>query len=122
MEYLSFWLNSVVVHTLNEQGKTAPIVFVGTRKDKVCSPSDHQAISQIIYEKFGYNICWPHVIENTEGVNTNGQVSLCFFPVDNTAGRNDPTLRRLLQEIEKVIDGSDYVHVDHPLSWFKDIG
>jgi hypothetical protein len=45
IRYISFWLNSVIIHTQNEKGQVAPVVFAGTRKDLITSPAEHQAIS-----------------------------------------------------------------------------
>jgi hypothetical protein len=52
LDYLRFWLNSVVIHTLNKKGETAPVAFVGTRKDTVTDPAVHGRISHLLYETF----------------------------------------------------------------------
>jgi hypothetical protein len=58
-------------------------------------------------------LAWSYVIEN------NGEPDLCFFPVNNKLGNQDPTVQKLLQLIDNSIDESSYVHVERPLSWFK---
>jgi GTPase SAR1 family protein len=114
--YISFWLNSIIIHTQNEKGDIAPIVFVGTRKDLITSLQEHESISSYLYSVFRNSLAWPHVKEN-DGDNT--QPDLCFFPVDNTRGIRDPTVQKLLKVIEDTIDRSSYVHVERPLSWFQ---
>ena len=105
LEYLKFWMNSVVVHTLNtETNETAPIALVGTRKDKVSSPGDHQKISTILYEAFSNSVAWPFVLENERAEGANGLTNLFFFPVDNTNGRRDPTVVQLMNLVEETID------------------
>jgi GTPase SAR1 family protein len=119
IRYMSFWLNSVIIHTQNEKGQVAPVVFVGTRKDLITSPAEHQAISTSLYNIFCRSIAWPYVIENNGAEGPYGKADLCFFPVNNKLGNDDPTVRKLLQLIEKSIDNSSYVHVERPLSWFQ---
>jgi hypothetical protein len=77
LSYLKFWLNSVVVHTLNRELETAPIVFVGTRKDSIGKPSDHQKISVILHEAFHSSSAWSSVLWNKNGVGANGHTALC---------------------------------------------
>jgi GTPase SAR1 family protein len=116
---LAFWLNSISIHTFNERnGDITPIFIIGTRKDLVTSPEDHVRISTLIHNVLSSNGAWPYVMENTRTEGPNGLIDLCFFPVDNTMGNQDPTLGKLYQQIEKVIDGSDYVHVERRLNWF----
>ena len=44
---------------------------------------------------------------------------MCFYPVDNTLSRDDPTVRSMLSVIEDRIEHSDYVREEKPLSWLK---
>ena len=120
---LKFWINSIVVHTLNPiTNETAPIALIGTRKDKISNPADHHRISTILYEHFSSSLAWPSVIENEFAVGTNGRSSLlCFYPVDNIQGRSDPTVVSCMKDIERVIDQSDYVHRKQPLVYLKTI-
>jgi GTPase SAR1 family protein len=119
VRYMSFWLNSVIIHTQNEKEEIAPVVFVGTRKDLITSPAEHQAISTSLYNLFCNSLAWSFVIENNGGAGQFGKADLCFFPVNNKLGNQDPTVQKLLQLIDKSIDESSYVHVERPLSWFK---
>jgi GTPase SAR1 family protein len=60
---LSFWLNSIIMHTYDEvTGKTAPIFIVGSHKDVVPSPADHQHVSEQLQERFGQSVAWPSVV------------------------------------------------------------
>ena len=117
---LKFWICSIVVHTYDHETKeTAPLVLVGTRKDKVNNPADHHRISTILYDNFSSSLAWPSVVENDNGSGANGRVCLFFFPVDNVRGRSDPQVQHLLQDVEKVIDESDYVHKEQPLVYLQ---
>lgn len=116
---MTFWVNSVVVHTKNEHDEVAPIVMVGTRKDKICDPAQHELISTTLYETFSNSVAWPFVIENPGATGANGKSDLFFYPVDNTLGREDTELQKMLAAVEKVIDESEYVHAEQPLSWLQ---
>ena len=116
---ISFWLNSIVVHTWNvETESMAPIVIVGTHKDIVNQQADHERISQILHGKFCSSVAWPWIQENEE-TEAEGGLSLCFFPVDNRKSRKDKSVIRMMKLIEDVIDKSDYVHVERPLTWLQ---
>jgi GTPase SAR1 family protein len=119
IRYMSFWLNSVIIHTQNEKGEVAPVVFVGTRKDLITNPAEHQAISTYLYGLFCNSLAWSYVIENNGAEGPFGKADLCFFPVNNKIGNQDPTVQKLLELIEESIDQSSYVHVERPLSWFQ---
>lgn len=111
-----------MVHTLNPTtNETAPIALIGTRKDKISNPADHQRISTILYDHFSSSLAWPSVIENDTAVGANGRASLFFYPVDNIQGRSDPTVAACMKDIERVIDQSDYVHEKQPLVYLKTI-
>ena len=117
---LKFWINSIVVHTMNPAtNDTAPVALIGTRKDKVPSPADHQRISTILYDNFSTSPAWPNLIENNSGVGVNGRAALCFYPVDNVKGRSDPTVQACMRDIERVIDQSAYVHAKQPLVYLQ---
>ena len=75
---LKFWINSIVVHTLDPiTNDTAPIAIIGTRKDKISNPADHQRISTILYDNFSNSLAWPHVIENENAIGINGSILRC---------------------------------------------
>jgi GTPase SAR1 family protein len=114
---ISFWLNSIVVHTWHAESETmAPIVIVGTHKDIVKSASDHAQISKILHDKFCSSVAWPFIVENEDG---DDGISLCFFPVDNRRSRKDTTVQKMMKLIEDVIDRSEYVHAERPLTWLQ---
>lgn len=119
LSYITFWLNSIIIHTQNEKGEVAPIFFVGTRKDLVSSPAEHLQISTKLYEVFSSSLAWPYVVENVGAEGPNGRTGLCFYPINNTLSNHDSTMQRLLKKIEETIDSSSYVHVERPLSWFR---
>lgn len=116
------WLNSVISHTLTEAPiRMTPIVFIGTHRDEVPSASDHEQISHMLEEAFGRSIAWSgrFVLSDEFGVGTRGSTTLHFFPIDNTLGRSDPTMIRLLSLFETTIAKSDYVNQMIPLTWLK---
>jgi GTPase SAR1 family protein len=119
IRYLFCWLNSVIVHTQNEEGEMATILFVGTRKDLITKPAEHQAISTFLYNTFSSSLAWPFVLENIGAEGCNGKADLFFFPVNNKLANDDPIVQKLLQIVENVIDHSNYVHVKRPLNWFR---
>ncbi|KAK0350834.1 hypothetical protein LTR94_027409, partial [Friedmanniomyces endolithicus] len=119
LSYITFWLNSIIIHTQNEKGEVAPIFFVGTRKDLVSSPAEHLQISTKLYEGFSGSLAWPYVVENVGAEGPNGKTDLCFYPINNTLSNHDSTMQTLLKKIEETIDSSSYVHVERPLSWFR---
>ena len=120
LAYLKFWLNSIVVHTLDtKSGLTAPLALVGTRKDLVDKPSDHEKISVLLFEIFSRSKAWSRVLPNTRGVGKNGTATLWFYPVDNTKGREDIALTQLTSEIENAMDSGPYTHKKVPLTWFR---
>jgi GTPase SAR1 family protein len=60
---LSFWLNSIIMHTYDEvTGKTAPIFIVGSHKDVVPSAAEHQYVSELLEQRFGQSVAWPSVV------------------------------------------------------------
>jgi hypothetical protein len=48
-----FWFKSVSLHARDpDDGSLAPVFLVGTHKDMVPDPRDHEAISQMLYKRF----------------------------------------------------------------------
>ena len=122
MTVLRILFCSIVIHTLHaDTNDTAPIALIGTRKDRITSPADHQRISTILYDIFSSSLAWSNVIENDTAVGANGRASLFFYPVDNVKGRSDPTVIACMKDIERVIDESDYVHQEQPLVYLQTI-
>ena len=113
LEKLSFWLNSIVVHTLDgSTGTTAPVCLVGTRKDNVKDPAEHRSVSELLERRFGGTSVWSNVQKNSKD-------KLSYFPVDNSLGRQDPTVAHLMCVVEEVLTDADYVKAMVPLSWLK---
>lgn len=108
------------MHTLDaDTGETAPIAIIGTRKDKISSPADHQRISTILYDHFSSSLAWANVIENDTAEGANGRASLFFYPVDNLKGRADPSVVACLRDIERVLEKAEYVHREQPLVYLQ---
>jgi GTPase SAR1 family protein len=130
---ISFWLNSIVVHTWHAESESmAPIVIVGTHKDIVKSAGDHAQISKILRDKFCSSVAWPFIQKNVEShdndelevdedttLDLTTEADLCFFPVDNRRSRKDTTVQKMMKLIEDVIDRSEYVHAERPLTWLQ---
>ena len=107
------WLNSVVMYTASSG--YAPVVFVGTRKDKISDTSIHSDISVTLTEFFDKHAIWPYVEHDDHGVVGTKTQTLAFFPVDNTVGREDPTLRRMLDTVEAFMKQQEYINKRVPL-------
>jgi GTPase SAR1 family protein len=122
LRFMRNWLSSIAVHTYNKTiALTAPIVIVGTRLDKVASPTDHEKISTLLHEQFSDNLAWQSVVGNEQGRDSNGRAFQWFFPVDNVAGRTGPTMQHLMSVVQGEIDKAEYTHKEVPLTWFKAI-
>jgi GTPase SAR1 family protein len=120
ISFLKFWINSIILHTYDpETREVASVIFIGTRKDKVASPNDHQKISLILSDLFSNSIIWPFVVENPFGMNANGRNALWFFPINNTLSTEDETLQQLLQVVEETTSSFPFVHQEISLSIFQ---
>ena len=114
---MSFWINSIVMHTRDAMsGLVAPVFLVGTHKDYINDAVKFERISQIIEEIFHYNVGWPHIQENK---NSTANYSLCFFPVSNKVGLRDDVVMDLMSAIEVVVKDAEYVKEPRPLTWLK---
>ena len=119
-DYLDFWVNSIIVHTMNHTtNSTAPVVFVGTHKDKVLDPADHEKISLLLYKRYSNSLIWPKVIENFLASGSKGKTHMYFFPVDNTLSRRDPVVIDLLEAMENVMHTSAFTNEMVLLTWLK---
>ena len=109
---MSFWINSIVMHTRDAiTNKLAPVFLIGTHKDVVCDTFDHNRISMVIAERFRYNAVWGAIKKYSS--------SLCFFAVNNKLGQNDGVILELMTKIESVLKNADYVKEKRPLTWLK---
>jgi GTPase SAR1 family protein len=92
---LSFWLNSIIMHTYDEvTGKTAPVFIVGTHKDVVPSAAEHQHVSELLERRFGQSVAWPSVVPYVDttaaatasmGATTNADVGPAGADVEGAA-------------------------------------
>ena len=108
---LSFWINSIAMHTcVAESNEIASVFLVGTHQDEVFDLTNHDFISKVLSERFQQNIAWPSVVQNG---------NLFFFPIKNICSQQDDFLMNLMKNIEDKIKESDYVKQPRPLLWLK---
>ena len=107
--YVRFWLSSVHSYTASPDASPAPVFFVGTHKDTVATPTEHEEISDFLHEQLSVSPSWACVQPFHEGQASTGKGLLWFFPVDNTLGREDKVVLELMIAIEKAIEQEDYV-------------
>ena len=119
LEYLDFWVNSVVIHTCDDDNGdiAAPIVFVGTHGDEVKDFDTYRRISTDIKEKF--QKVWRIIIEYDDHVNDDSRTSLSFFPINNKIGQEDKHMQKLLKSVEEKIMEAKYIQELYPLTWLK---
>ncbi len=120
LKYLTGWLNSISMHAVDRKDKSqAPILIIGTHKDKVPNPEDHANISKILDDKFRFHRAWQRVhrvFKKAQGKDGRG-ISLSFFPVDNTRGHQDDVLKQMQSEVLKVVEREKYVKLKVPYTW-----
>jgi GTPase SAR1 family protein len=108
LAYLQHWLLNVQVHC-----KRASVILVGTHKDKVSNRNEHEEISNLLVEKLGEHEAWNMISEIPVEIG-----NLCFFPVDNTLGKIDPVLGKLMLQIEASVMQSEHLKHKIPFAWF----
>jgi GTPase SAR1 family protein len=114
MKHLKFWMNSICLHTFDEKsGKTAAVAIVGTRKDVISKPEDHEAISRILKVNFYRNVLWKSLlVEESSGI--------CFFPVNNAELSSfDFMITQLLKVSQSFLENASFVTEKVPLFWLK---
>jgi GTPase SAR1 family protein len=125
---LSFWLNSIFLHarvqTAEFDGSVAPIILVGTHKDVICSPMQHEQISKMLHDEFHLSPVWASVIPFQEGVVSTGRGLLYMFPVDNRQklaeqDNVDTTVALIQKYIQFQLEQEDYIKRKVPLSWLR---
>jgi GTPase SAR1 family protein len=121
LKNLRFWLNSVSLHSYDEERREmAPIILVGTRKDIVSSPEDHDEISKVLSSNFGKHSCWNFLISNRHGLGKKGNTTFCYFPVSNKLSYDeDATFREFMKEMESAIASSHFMQKKLPLVWLQ---
>ena len=112
VEMVRYWLNSLALHA-----RGAPILLVGTHKDKVKTYAEHQKISEILKKILGERLIeqvTPYAKEKEDG--------LWFYPIDNSMsghGRADPVVLLLREAIESAAkeDPEEYLERPIPIRW-----
>lgn len=118
--YLNFWLKSIAVHTRDDKGEFAPFLLIGTHKDLVPSPEQHEAISRRLATELGKNqVFWASICKNDRGTVTSGRGQLWFFPVNNKIGRKDVVFKDIMDTVQTVVSKEEYLKQKVPFSWFK---
>ena len=112
LAYLRHWLHTVGVYC-----RRASILLVGTHKDRVRDPREHEAVGGALYDALHAHPSWPAVLEFREGELSTGRGVLCFFPVDNTLGSRDPVVGRLMRCVEATVRESEHLRHWVPFAW-----
>ena len=95
----------------------ASILLVGTHKDRVPDPRDHERISGLLTDRLQANPSWVRVAPFLEGEVSTGRGVLCFFPVDNTRGNRDPVVGQLMRQVEAAVRGAEHMGHKVPFAW-----
>jgi GTPase SAR1 family protein len=111
LEYLKGWMDSILMHAVDRKDRSqAPILIIGSHKDKVQNPENHADISKIIEERFKKHRAWTSVQQFKKG-------GLSFFPVDNKRGQEDDVLQQMQITVEEVLEREKYVKSKVPFTW-----
>ena len=112
------------MHAVSLKDKSqAPILIIGSHKDKVENSADHDDISKILEDHFKKNRAWKiKYYKKLPG--EKGRRSLCFFPVDNTRGQHhekgpDPVLKQVRRTVLECVGRETYVKRKVPYTWFE---
>ena len=121
IDYLRFWLDSIAAHAVDPKDHTvAPVILVGTHKDVVKDPADHEYISKMFYETFSRKSAWSNVHPFKKATVSSGDGRLWFFPVDNkTRPCKDPVMLEIQKVVQEVVKGERYVNEKVPFEWLK---
>jgi hypothetical protein len=119
LDFLAFWLDSIALHGVDpkEEPPVAPILLVGTHKDRVKSPAEHENISKLLYDKFKHKPAWSSVELFEKATGSSGRGNQWFFPVDNTIGNKDPVLLEIKQVVQERVQKEKYVNEKVPFVW-----
>jgi GTPase SAR1 family protein len=121
LRFMRNWLSSIAVHTMSKEGRTAPVVIIGTRLDVVSDGDAHDKISATLFNEFHEHLAWHSVIKNENGRDKNGRAMHVFFPVDNVVGKKDGAMKHLMSVVQGAIDKAEYTHKEVPMTWLKAI-
>ena len=120
LNFLAFWLGAISMHAVDPSDNSiAPILLLGTHKDKVPHPEQHEAISRLLDEKFQDHPAWATVQRNIAGRVKTGRGILWFFPVDNTRGYECPGIQEVKICVLECVKKEKYVKAKVPYSWLK---
>ena len=118
--YINVWFDSIATHAEDPaDGSIAPILLVGTHKDVVVSPEQHENISTMLYHTFSRKPAWSSVQRFDKATLPSGRGKLWFFPVDNTIGNTDPVLLEIKTTVQEVVKVEKYVNAKVPFVWLK---
>ena len=119
--FLAFWLDSIAAHAVdaNEDPEIAPIILVGTHKDRVSSSADHVMISEMLDKTFSGKPAWSSVERFKKAKVISGRGALWFFPVDNTIGNKDPVMVHIQEVVLERVKKERYVNEKVPFAWLK---
>jgi hypothetical protein len=119
LDFLAFWLDSIALHGVDpkEEPPVAPILLVGTHKDRVKSPAEHEKISKLLYDTFKHKPAWSSVERFEKATGSSGRGNQWFFPVDNTIGNRDPVLLEIKQVVQERVKKENYVKEKVPFVW-----
>jgi hypothetical protein len=100
---------------------TAPVFFVGTHKDKVSDPADHDKASKILYDLLKQRGAGAllRIVPNERGIGAKAVTTHQMFVVDNMIGSSDVGTIELMAAIERVARAEPYVSQHKPVSWLK---
>mmetsp|Transcript_9115 Transcript_9115/g.10493 ORF Transcript_9115/g.10493 Transcript_9115/m.10493 type:complete len:956 (+) Transcript_9115:224-3091(+) len=108
IEYLRFWINSVMLHA-----PSAPVLLVGTHLDGVEKAlSKSSTTLDMFYQQVQDTLVNIVKVERHKALVKNGK--LCFYPVNNAQGIGVSELRT---NIENSVKGKYYVDQKIPLRW-----
>jgi GTPase SAR1 family protein len=117
--YLTFWLNSIYLHAKAADGSVAPILLVGTHGDIIRSPTEHEAISSMIHEKFKASPAFNSVVSLKQGTVSSGRGLLWFFPVDNKKSSADECTDKMKAAVQDCLKKEEYLKRKVPLPWLQ---
>jgi hypothetical protein len=122
MRDIKLFISSVIAQTFDKEAKQmATIAIVGTHKDEVSEPAQHEAMSLLLQERLRTTEAWTRgfVLRHDRAIGVRGLTSLNFFPVDNTLGRADRVVTQFLDACEQSLLQTPYVTQKVPLTWLK---
>jgi GTPase SAR1 family protein len=114
MGFITGWLRTIAMHA-----DRAPVALVGTHKDQLSNGIDHKKISDRLQSMMD-----TIKADLDLQILPNRANQLCFFPIDNTVGGEDATLKNLKEVIDRAVrkdcpGGSSYVDQELPLPWLR---